>query len=47
MNLIAFFSLGLEVLIILLILIQTRGASLGAGFGGSGGIEGENCSSRL
>ena len=33
--------MGLEIIIVILILIQTRGASLGAGFGGAGGMEGE------
>ena len=30
------------ILLIILILLQTRGASLGAGFGGAGGDEGGN-----
>ena len=33
-------TFGSGVLVIILILLQTRGASLGAGFGGAGGSEG-------
>ena len=38
MNFLGYITIGSAVLMIILILIQTRGASLGAGFGGSGEI---------
>lgn len=35
-----YITMASAVLVVILILLQTRGASLGAGFGGDGGAEG-------
>lgn len=35
-NIFQYITLGSSILMVILILLQTRGASLGAGFGGSG-----------